>query len=391
MTDESLGQVLRAVQASDPTSVPDVVSRLAARFGGSDVVVYLVDFAQETLEPLPDRRTHAHVPVSEAVGTTATGRAFVDQQPVVVQRTEGARIWVPVVEGSDRTGVVAVSVERATDDIVNAAEDLGVLAGYLIATHSRSTDLYNLRRRRRALSLAASMQWDLLPPLVLKTELVSLAGLIEPAYDVGGDCFDYAVNGTVLDLAIADPVGHQLRSALLAALCLGCYRHDRRENRSLEQIDRHLDDAVRSQFPGAFATGQLVRLDLRAGTVRWANAGHPVPLLIRGGRVVGELEAEPGLPWGIKGHTPDRHLAVATASLEPGDQLLFYTDGVVEAHEWGGEQFGVDRLADLVGQQTSDQQEPEETVRRVVRAVLDHQGDLADDATLVLVRWPGPA
>ena len=71
--------------------------------------------------------------------------------------------------------------------------------------------------------------------------------------------------------------------------------------------------------------------------------------------------------------------------------MLFYTDGVVEAHEWGGEQFGVDRLADLVGQQTSDQQEPEETVRRVVHAVLDHQGDLADDATLVLVRWTGPA
>jgi serine phosphatase RsbU (regulator of sigma subunit) len=83
---------------------------------------------------------------------------------------------------------------------------------------------------------------------------------------------------------------------------------------------------------------------------------------------------------------------VATEALEPGDSVLFYTDGVVEAHRPGEAHFGVDRLVDLVGQHASDQLEPEEVIRHVVRAVLEHQHDeLADDATLVLFRWHGPS
>ena len=63
------------------------------------------------------------------------------------------------------------------------------------------------------MSLAASMQWDLLPPLVMQAGSVSIAGLIEPAYDVGGDCFDYSLNGPVFDFAIMDAMGHGVSSA----------------------------------------------------------------------------------------------------------------------------------------------------------------------------------
>jgi len=83
-------------------------------------------------------------------------------------------------------------------------------------------------------------------------------------------------------------------------------------------------------------------------------------------------------------------VTVSTEPLEPGDSLLFYTDGVVEAHLPGGEEFGTTRLADLVGRHASDQIEPEEVVRRIVRSVLTHQDDrLSDDATLLLVQWHG--
>jgi serine phosphatase RsbU (regulator of sigma subunit) len=71
--------------------------------------------------------------------------------------------------------------------------------------------------------------------------------------------------------------------------------------------------------------------------------------------------------------------------------VLLYTDGAIEAHAPGGEQFGVDRLIDLAGQHASAQLEPEEIVRRLVRSVLDHQDHhLSDDATLVLFQWNGP-
>lgn len=222
---------------------------------------------------------------------------------------------------------------------------------------------------------------------------MTVAALIEPAYEVGGDCFDYALNDTVLDLGVFDPVGHGMASALIAALNVGAYRHDRRAGQSLEQMHAHLDETMRTQFQDlSFATGQLVRVDMGSGEMTWTNAGHPLPMLLRGGKVIGQLQCPPSLPWGLgslegsAAPTP-----VATTALQPGDSVLFYTDGVVEAHLPGENEFGVERLVDLVGQHASDQLEPEEIVRRLVRSVLEHQDDrLTDDATLVLFKWNGP-
>jgi serine phosphatase RsbU (regulator of sigma subunit) len=141
-----------------------------------------------------------------------------------------------------------------------------------------------------------------------------------------------------------------------------------------------------------FATGQLARIDLDIGTMTWTNAGHPLPLLIRDGQVVEQLSCPPTTPWGL-GHLfePVTPPALASVALEPGDSVLLYTDGVIEAHQPGQEQFGIERLVDLVDRLASGQLEPEEIVRRLTRAVLEHQNDLlADDATVVLLRWNGP-
>lgn len=388
----NFGDALRAAQSGDPASVPDLVANVASGLGASDAVLYLVDFAQTTLEPLPNWAAHGELPHSEEVATTLAGRSFLEQRPLCAERPDGVRVWVPIVEGSDRTGVLAVTVAHGSDAILATCEELGLLAGYLIATHARNTDVYNLHRRRRSLTLAASMQWDLLPPLVLKTQRLSVAGLLEPAYEVGGDCFDFALNGDTFSIGVFDPLGHGVDSALMAALCVGCYRHDRREGHGLAPLHAHLDSVIGDTYPGGFVTGQLAAVNLESGEMTWTNAGHPLPMLIRGGRVIGEVRCPPSLPWGIGSLSPVRpRAAVASEALEPGDGILFYTDGVVEAHRPGEEPFGIDRLADLAGQQASDQLQPEEVVRRVVRAVLAHQGDeLNDDATLVLFRWHGP-
>jgi serine phosphatase RsbU (regulator of sigma subunit) len=222
---------------------------------------------------------------------------------------------------------------------------------------------------------------------------MSVAGLLEPAYEVGGDCFDYALNDSMFEFGLFDPVGHGIASALIASLCVGTYRHDRRESAGLEAIHTHLDDVMRSEYSDfSFSTGQLAHADLETGELTWTNAGHPLPLLVRGGRVIKHLECAPTLPWGLGAlATPARDIPVAVEALEPGDSVLFYTDGVVEAHRPGAEPFGDDRLSDLLGQNASDHVEPEEIVRRVVRAVLEHQSDdLSDDATLMLFQWNGP-
>lgn len=369
--------------------MPDILSEAAAVFGATNLTLYLIDFGQTTLEPMPVRSTQATIPSSEAVDSTMAGRAFIDQRIVTAQREHETGVWIPVVEGSDRTGVIALTMPSFDEEAARACEDLGVLAGYLIAAHARCTDLYNLYRRRRSLSLAASMQWDLLPPLVLRTDTVAVAGLVEPAYDVGGDCFDYSSNGPMFDLAIMDAMGHGLGSATVAGLAMGSYRHDRREARSLEAMHTAIAETVMSQYRGStFVAGLLARLDCRTGELRWTNAGHPCPLLVRAGKVIGELRCDPTPPWGLADGTP----TLATESLEPGDCLLLYTDGVTEAQTPEGEMFGIERLMDLTGQVASNMLRPEEVVRQLVRAVVDHQGaELRDDATVVLVSWRGPA
>ena len=388
MTGLDLTPLLRST-LTQPEAVSAAIESVGVTLGVSDVVLYLVDFGQTVLEPLGDHTAHNELPQAEEVASTMAGRAFLTQAPVTAERPEGIRLWVPVFEGSDRTGVLAVTLPDGDPERITACEALGVLAGYLLTVNGRVSDIFNLHRRRKAMTLAASMQWDLLPPLVFKSPPVTVAGILEPAYEVGGDCFDYAINWPVLDIALMDSMGHGLNSAILAGLALGCYRHDRRHGRLLQAVHQELEATIRDHYGGReFVTGQLAQLNVETGELQWTNAGHPLPLHIRGGQVIGTLACPPTLPWGLgsAGSQP----TIAVASLEPGDSVLFYTDGAIEGKASSGGGFGLERLVDLVGQTASDQLSAEEVVRRIGRAVLEHHSErLDDDATLVIVQWAG--
>jgi serine phosphatase RsbU (regulator of sigma subunit) len=149
-----------------------------------------------------------------------------------------------------------------------------------------------------------------------------------------------------------------------------------------------MDQAMADQFgPERFATAQMGDLDVRDGTLRWVNAGHPVPLLLRGRRVVGELAGPTTLPVGFGGDEP----LVRSVQLEPGDRVLFFTDGVVEERMPDGEQFGVARLRDLVERAGAEAGSLQETVRRLSHALMAaRDGRTTDDATLLLIEWAGP-
>jgi serine phosphatase RsbU (regulator of sigma subunit) len=135
-------------------------------------------------------------------------------------------------------------------------------------------------------------------------------------------------------------------------------------------------------------TGILGRIEVDSGVLSWTNAGHPLPLLVRGGRVVRELPCPPTPPWGLAGGDP----TVATEALEPGDRLLLYTDGVIEARTPEGEEFGLDRLIDLTNRYGSDLEQPEAITRQLAEQVRAHQSaDLVDDATIVMLGWGGPS
>lgn len=377
--------LIRAMRRADPSDVADALASAAAHLGGSDLVLYVADFEQQTLEPLPDWSSHEELPHAEEVNTTVAGRVFLRREVIAVERSDGTRVWAPIAEGSDVTGVLAITLKSASSSVLAQCEDLGVLAGFALAIQTKVTDLYGLHRRRKSMSLAATIQWDLLPPLTLTTARVAIAGLLEPAYEVGGDSFDYALNGSQLDFVFMDAMGHGLRSAMLAALAIGCYRHDRRESRTLPFMHQSLDSTIAANSGAAFVTGQIGRLDVETGTLRWTNAGHPPPMLIRQGRVIGELAGRPTGPWGTGIGTCE----VYEESLEPGDCLLFYTDGITE-RQGGREGFGPERLVDLVDRNASDEVPITLIARHVIRAVVDHYGGtLGDDATILILKWSG--
>jgi len=148
-----------------------------------------------------------------------------------------------------------------------------------------------------------------------------------------------------------------------------------------------MDSAIADQFgPERFVTAQMARLDVSSGLLQWVNAGHPAPLLLRGGRVVDALESQTTLPVGVGGAKP-----IATERvLRRGDRVLFFTDGLVEEHKRGGDEFGETRLRELIERAEHDGGPVQETVRRLSRALmLERGGATTDDATLLLVEWKG--
>jgi hypothetical protein len=353
---------------------------------GRDPVVYLADFSHQVLIPLPTPAS-AVAPEDEAIATTMAGRAFITSKPVTAERNDGVRVWVPLVQGTMRTGVLAVTVPTARDDIVSGIEMLGVFAGLALAASAPLTDLSHQHRRGRPMSLAATMQWGLMPPLAAASERASIAGALEPAYDIAGDGFDYAINADTVDFAIFDGMGHGVASSLLTGLAVGAYRHARRDRCTVARMHAAIGRAISDQYDGdAFATGILGRLSTVTGEFEWSCAGHPAPLLLRDRTIVAELECEPALPFGLGDDTA----AVSLRTLQPGDAVLLYTDGVVEARTPDGEEFGLARLKDLLEREAASDRTGEELLRRLVRAVLDHHVDqLRDDASLLIVQWMG--
>src|SRR3954465_7752368 len=122
------------------------------------------------------------------------------------------------------------------------------------------------------MQLAAEMLRAQLPPLTFSTGHLVISGVLEPCYDVGGDAFDYAVNGDIAHLALFDAVGHGsaggMRAVVLASLALAAYRNARRDGLDLIATYHHIDTAVRDHDRRGLITGVLAELDQRTGRLR---------------------------------------------------------------------------------------------------------------------------
>lgn len=382
------GAVLDLVPDAAPSHLRQLLEAAAQSLGGIDLDLYLADFQGLILQSVLPTQGGDEPAMDEEVAGSMAGRAFRTGDVVSADRDGEVRVWVPLVERGERTGVLALTVPRLEEAELAECVRLGLFAGLLVRSFARTTDLMHLSRRRRSMTLAAGMQWDLLPPLTLRCAQALACGRLEPAYEIAGDAFDYVINDRHLHAAVFDGMGHGVESTLMTTLAVGAYRHARRAREPLAVMHATVDRVMADQYHGeAFVTAALIQLDLASGLLEWTNAGHPAPLLMRNHRIVRELHCSPSLPLGLGGGCRE----IGSEALEPGDNVLFFTDGVVEGRSHTGEEYGIERLADAWETSAASDQEPDEVLRRLVEGVLTfNAGKLRDDASVLLLCWRGP-
>ncbi|MDQ4093343.1 MAG: serine/threonine-protein phosphatase, partial [Actinomycetota bacterium] len=317
-----VAQIIDASHTASGEDLPRVINE-AVGLVGMTAQMYLVDLAQQTLWPVPkDHRAAVSVEGSLA------GRAF--QFVTAVAGTDpdaGSALWLPMVDGTERLGVLRLGLPDGADGddpgLQQRCSVVAGLAGHLVATKFPYGDVLNVTRRSTPLTVAAELLWHLVPPLTFTSPDLVITAVLEPHDRVGGDGFDYAVDGQVAFCGLFDAVGHDLQAGLATAVALAAIRNARRSGEcDLSVIARRADAEIMAHGPhGRFVTAILARLDTGTGKLSYLVAGHPPPLLLRANKTVKVLQHGRRVPLGVSG----RNVEVVDEHLEPGDRLLLYT------------------------------------------------------------------
>lgn len=251
--------------------------------------------------------------------------------------------------------------------------------------HARLIELEQAERVMQAeLRQAAEIQRGLLPKSDPSLAGFDIAGHSEPCRTVNGDYYDYLpLNGGRLALVVGDVAGKGISAALLVSAIQARLHTISEEEMPVEQMVARLNRGMGRNMPGGrFITMVAAVLDATRGAIRYTNAGHNRPLLVRASGEVEEL-GEGGLLLGI---LPQAEYVGAEVEMLPGDVLVFYSDGVTEAANAADEDFGEGRLAEIV------RRERERSAGEIGAAIRDsvvrHLGGrpALDDVTVVVVK-----
>ncbi|GAA0511145.1 phosphatase [Paractinoplanes deccanensis] len=371
-----VGSLLRA---APPDRLPEVAAEhLRTRFPLAGAEVYLSDLTMTSLWPVLD-------PEGPAAGRLEM-RVFGSQEPLVDGGSAGTdRVMLPLTVWGDRLGVLRVDLrEPAGPDRVTELRSLAdELALALRAAHNDTDRYYRISRRQR-LTMAAELQWALLPGRSLDGERFKLAGQLEPAYAMYGDHYDWAVTGDRLTLTVLNGQGDGIEAALLTTVAVNAMRNARRSGANIVEQAELASDAVYSRYGGASHVATLLlEIDLSDGSVEAVDAGSPRALIAHEGDVRA-VSLEQQLPLGMFG---DGRYETQKFQLQPADRLLVVSDGVHAATPGGRPPYGASAL--LSALRGTRLQPPAEAVGTVMRALRDYHAGVEqdDDAVIVCLDW----
>jgi phosphoserine phosphatase RsbU/P len=385
---QAFGELLASSHLTQADELAGKVDAAVQRLGMS-ATVFLVDHEQVMMRalPVPGRAAPRPVPVDGSLA----GRAFTLVQPEPDPGSPGL-LWTPLLNGTERLGVIGFVLPGGVDARESVwqrrCELMAGMTAHLVTAKSFHGDILPVTRRSQPMTTAAELMWKVLPPLTSSHERLALTSILQPCYDIGGDGFDYAVDGDHARLVIWDAMGRGLPAAVAGAVAISAIRAARRAGADLAEQAHAADTDLTEQFDPTgqirFVTALLLDADLETGHLRYLNAGHLPPLLLRKGKLVSALRSGKRMPLGV----PEVGDGVAEETLLAGDRLLLYTDGVTEARAHDGSRFGTDRLVSLAEEAEQAGLPAPETLRRLALAVARHQdGPPRDDATLMLLHW----
>ena len=384
-----LTDALEAVEAASPVDAVDAVTaRLAAALHADRVAFLIADLAGRALV----RLGHAGANPAEArlfgdesaevlpLSDSVIGQVVSEQRPLTVVVPGGWRLLAPVTQRGEVVGLLEVFLRyEPGDDAVRLVERAGHILAFAVIANRRHTDLFEWGQRTTPFELSAEIQRRLLPgAFTCEAGAFTVSAWLEPAASIGGDTFDYSLERDLLHLSVTDAMGHGVSSALLATLCVGSLRNSRRTGASLIEQAAGADAAMSENAKGSFVTGLLGRVDLRTGVLGLVNAGHVLPVLMRGAAIT-RVQLPVDLPFGLN---KDRRYERTDLQLEPGDRFVIITDGMLER-----------RAAALPLTELLDETRtlhPREATRHLADGVLHVAGpELADDATILMLDWHG--
>ncbi|WP_328861242.1 PP2C family protein-serine/threonine phosphatase [Streptomyces sp. NBC_00306] len=380
-----LPRLLTAAETAAPIEAVDVIAEyLRLRIEATKVSFLIVDLTGKAVARL------------STVGAGDGGReaeriplfGSVYEQVIRTQRRyqdatgRGQRVIVPVTNRGDAIGLLELLLPVAPgEDVLDTVGEAAHILAYVVIANGRFTDFYTWGKRSRPPTLAAEIQYQLLPPsLSCEAAQFTLCGSLEPSEDLSGDTFDYTVDRDTLHVSVTDPMGHDIGAALAATVLVGALRGARRAGADLAE-QAHLADQALAAHGHGHATGQLLRIDLHTGRARLVNAGHPWPLRMRDGTAE-VITCAVDHPFGLSVRVTHPY-RVQELDVRPGDRLLMLTDGMLE-HQGAK----VNLLAML---ERTRGLHPRETALMLTSEVRDAaDGQLKDDATVMCLDWHGP-
>lgn len=347
-----------------------------------------------------------HVSMS-VMGYLSTGRTLATPDLHDDERFPGLRgqptriracLAVPLVVNRRVTGMLAVT-QSAPGREWSAMDQqlLGIVAmhsaGAIEAARLRAEEVAKraleerTRRIEEELARARETQMTLVPSEPFALERWLAVGRIEPARAVGGDAFDFfPIGERRFAVAIADVSGKGIPAALLMSNVVASLRAFCTGRLPVAEALREVNRGfARSAAQGKFITLWYGEVDLDAGRVRYVNAGHNPPLLRRADGTV-EALSEGGVPIGV---FADWQYPAGEAAFAAGDALLLYSDGVTEALDGFGNEFGEERLARMWSEHGA--KPPAEVLAHAFTEIARFRGgaEQNDDITLVVVGAAG--